>query len=163
MKLTVVQEAAPWYKDGLRFHCTQCGNCCTGGPGYVWLTSDEAGRLAQHLGLTVADTVRKYCRNVSGRLSLKETLRDGLHDCIFLKEIEVPVDDAGAERMEKKRVCSVYPVRPLQCRTWPFWDGNLASPENWARAGSRCPGIGQGRVRTQEEIENARDAEDWET
>ena len=33
-------ESAPWYRDGLRFTCTRCGNCCTGAPGYVWVDAD---------------------------------------------------------------------------------------------------------------------------
>ena len=36
----------PWYADGLSFTCTQCGNCCTGGPGYVWISDMEIDRLA---------------------------------------------------------------------------------------------------------------------
>ncbi|MFM1805538.1 MAG: hypothetical protein RL136_2417, partial [Planctomycetota bacterium] len=31
---------APWYAEGLRFECTQCGNCCSGGPGAVWFTPE---------------------------------------------------------------------------------------------------------------------------
>ena len=41
-----------WYEQGLRFTCTTCGNCCTGGPGYVWVTDEEVDRLAAHLGLS---------------------------------------------------------------------------------------------------------------
>ena len=41
----------PWYAEGLRFECTQCGNCCSGGPGAVWFTSEEAGGMARALGL----------------------------------------------------------------------------------------------------------------
>ena len=26
-----------WYSEGLRFECTQCGACCSGEPGYVWV------------------------------------------------------------------------------------------------------------------------------
>ena len=159
MKLKVVPEVQPWYEDGLRFTCTQCGNCCTGGPGYIWITPEELERLAAHLKLSAEETVRKYCRNVSGRFSLKEKLRDGLHDCIFLQEVEVT--SAAGQGREKRLVCSVYPVRPLQCRTWPFWEGNLVSPENWERAGGRCPGLGKGKLHNRKQIETIRDAVDW--
>ena len=40
-----------WYDDGLRFECTQCGNCCTGPPGMVWFTPEEGRRMAEGLGL----------------------------------------------------------------------------------------------------------------
>jgi Fe-S-cluster containining protein len=40
----------------------------------------------------------------------------------------------------------VYEDRPRQCRTWPFWDSNLKSPEAWLRACDVCPGSGQGKL-----------------
>ena len=42
-------SAEPWYAGGLRFACTQCGNCCTGGPGFVWLTYADMLRTAGEL------------------------------------------------------------------------------------------------------------------
>ncbi len=151
---------APWYADGLSFTCTQCGNCCTGGPGYVWVSEVEIDRLAAHLKMERDEVLQRYCRKISGRISLKETLRAGLHDCVFLKEI--PAEPRGAGGVaQTRRVCGIYAVRPLQCRTWPFWQGNLASPENWSRAGSRCPGMDRGRRYTLQQIESLRDAPDW--
>ena len=40
--------------------------------------------------------------------------------------------------------CTVYSARPKQCRTWPFWQRNVASGEHWRAAARGCPGIGQG-------------------
>lgn len=150
IKLPVADAARPWYADGLKFTCTQCGNCCTGEPGYVWISDVELQRLADHLKQPLAEVVRKYCRKISGKFSLKErkSLR-GEYDCVFLEEID------------GRRVCTVYPVRPLQCRTWPFWDGNLISQKSWQRAGRKCPGLNKGRHYTQAQIEALRDAEDW--
>ena len=48
--------------------------------------------------------------------------------------------------------CTIYPVRPPQCRTWPFWDSNVATPEDWERTRGVCPGSGQGEVIPVEEI-----------
>ena len=39
-----------WYRGGLRFSCTQCGKCCSGAPGYVWVTKDEIEQIAAFLG-----------------------------------------------------------------------------------------------------------------
>ena len=64
---------------------------------------------------------------VSGQMSLRE-IANG--DCTFLDG--------------RTRRCTIYPVRPAQCRTWPFWNSNLESPEAWDRAKSVCPGMGQG-------------------
>jgi len=158
MNLDVID---PWYAAGLRFECTQCGNCCTGGPGYVWISDAEIDRLARHLGLSQEDTIQQYCRPLGERFSLREQRNAaGLYDCIFLKE--VPWENAAGEQVQHScRICTIYPVRPLQCRTWPFWEGNLANEENWRRAGQRCPGIGRGPVRDRQHIESHRDADDW--
>src|SRR5215213_8218564 len=75
MKLDVLKDEAaeaPWYAEGLKFTCTQCGNCCTGGPGFVWISREEIRRLAEFLKITPQETVEKYCRKVDGRWSLKE-------------------------------------------------------------------------------------------
>ena len=163
MKLPVFDPAddpaaPPWYADGLKFQCTQCGNCCTGGPGYVWVSDPEIDRFAAALDSDRAAFLKKYCRVIDGKISLKERRTpEGLYDCVFLKHIDIEVGG----RPGKKRVCSVYDVRPLQCRTWPFWDGLLSEPEAWQGAKKTCPGLDRGRTFTREQIESYRDAEDW--
>jgi len=162
MKLDVLEtdEAGnPWYANGLHFTCTQCGNCCTGGPGYVWISKEEIVRLAEFLQTTPESVVEKYCRKVDGRFSLKERrTSEGLYDCVFLKE--QPFSTGGIA--STKKACSVYSVRPLQCRTWPFWPEILSTREGWKRAGKRCHGIDQGnRFFDRQTIESIRDAKDW--
>lgn len=170
MKLPVVtsaNKASPWYADGLDFTCTTCGNCCTGGPGYVWVTDREIELAAEHLGLGLADFRRKYCRKISGRVSFKEVRRpNGNHDCVFLTEIPA---DAGRKDLEPgepvpmtRRVCGLYQVRPLQCRTWPFWKENLVTESAWERAAKGCPGMNRdGRHFDLEEIARLRDTQEW--
>jgi len=114
----------PWYKEGLRFSCTECGKCCTGAPGAVWLNEEEAQKIAAYLNLPPD----RFLRRIDGRLSLKERRGKEGHDCIFLKG---------------KR-CTVYPVRPKQCRTFPWWPQNLKSKEAWKRAAGECEGISDG-------------------
>jgi Fe-S-cluster containining protein len=165
MKLDVLQSddaGQSWYEHGLKFTCTQCGNCCTGGPGFVWISDVEIERLAEHLQMTTAEVTKKYCRKVAGRLSLKERrTKEGNYDCVFLKE--QPADaGSGGPSPSRRKTCSVYSVRPLQCRTWPFWSGNLASPKAWNHAAKRCHGMGRGhRHFAREQIDSLRDAEDW--
>lgn len=127
----------PWYKDGLRFECTQCGDCCTGAPGYVWVTGEEIQALAAHLQMGPDQFEQKYVRQVGVRKSLVE-FSNG--DCVFF--------DGQA------RNCTVYSARPRQCRTWPFWQSNLKSPETWAETCRVCPGSGQGRLYQLEEIKD---------
>ena len=155
MKLPV---AEPWYADGLKFQCTQCGNCCTGGPGYVWISGVEIERFCAALNLDEKTFLKTYCRLVNGNVSLKEFKNNrGEYDCVFLKEIDIEVDG----RLAKKRVCTAYDVRPLQCRTWPFWDGLLASKRAWTAAKKTCPGLDRGHHYARDRIEELRDAPDW--
>ncbi len=149
--LTQADAAQPWYAQGLNFSCTQCGNCCTGGPGYVWISDQEVDRLAEHLKMTRAATIKKFCRTINGRLSLQEERDEsGQYPCVFLQ-----ADATG------KRGCTIYPVRPLQCRTWPFWEGNLSAEKNWKLAGAKCPGLNKGKHYSLPQIHALRDATEW--
>lgn len=122
----------PWYRDGLPFSCTQCGHCCRI-EGYVWMSTEEIEAIAEHLGLTVDAFGAKYLMRVGKRWSLKEKKN---FDCVFW--------DQG---------CTVYPVRPKQCRTFPFWPENLTNLEQWLEVVEECPGAGAGRHYSYEEIE----------
>ena len=129
----------PWYADGLRFACTGCGDCCGGGPGYVWVNQAEIDALAARVGMTPEAFEKKYVNQIGVRRSLKEKRN---YDCVFL--------DGETRR------CTVYEQRPRQCRTWPFWDSNLKSPDDWKHTCSACPGSGKGRLYSIEEIEERR-------
>lgn len=137
----------PWYRRGLQFRCTQCGNCCSGAPGYVYITPAEIERVAAFLQIEDGRLPPSHLRRVGNRFSLTE-LDNG--DCIFLK------NENG------KRTCGVYPVRPLQCRTWPFWDANLKSSDDWTEAARDCPGMNVGPVHAFVQIESLRTARRWE-
>ena len=131
---------SPWYANGLKFQCTQCGDCCTGAPGYVWVNQEEISAIAAAIGMSNVDQFEKeYVRKVGVRKSLKE-LPNG--DCVFFD---------GQERR-----CRVYSVRPRQCRTWPFWDSNVKSPEHWQQTCQVCPGSGRGKLYVLDEIESQR-------
>jgi Fe-S-cluster containining protein len=161
MKLDVLPSPPPWYAGGLSFTCTCCGNCCTGAPGFVWISDEEVDRLAEHLGLSRHETLERYCRKIGQRISLKERrTQEGNYDCIFLTELPPEIKTSG-QVAHPRRVCGIYAVRPLQCRTWPFWEGNLASQNNWNSAATRCPGMNRGRRYAQEKIEALREAKDW--
>lgn len=169
MKLPVldkISEKNPWYAGGLDFTCTQCGNCCTGGPGYVWISLGEIALLAEHLKVTPEVVVEKYCRKIDGKFSLKEYRSPaGLYDCVFLKETKVAgrKGEAGEDAVAQTiRACAVYPVRPLQCRTWPFWPENLSSERAWNQSAKRCPGMNAtGRTFSPDQIHAIRDAAEW--
>lgn len=165
MKLNVVSNPAqpskqPWYADGLQFTCSQCGNCCTGGPGFVWMTKEEIVKLAAFLKITPAETVEQYCRKIDGRFSLNEVNNNGSYDCVFLKDIPAGPSHDG-KIVQTRRGCSIYSVRPLQCRTWPFWPENLSSKKMWDHQSRKCHGMNVGREFSVEQIHAIRDANDW--
>lgn len=121
--LKVIQEDQPWYANGLRFECTGCGQCCTGAPGYIWVNQEEIQQIADFLKLSIEEFSRRYLRHVKGRLSLLEMPKT--YDCVFLKD----------------KKCQIYPVRPTQCRTYPWWPQNLKSEKEWKEAARYCEGI----------------------
>lgn len=124
----------PWYADGLAFECTRCGNCCTGDPGYVWVSDEELAAIAKFLGQPLREVRDLFARKSRGRITLRERVNG---DCIFF---------------DQTKGCTIYPVRPAQCRTWPFWESNVATPEDWERTCRVCPGSGTGEVIPVEEI-----------
>jgi Fe-S-cluster containining protein len=119
----ISSSSDPWYKDGLRFECTGCGQCCTGAPGYIWVNYDEIKEIAQFLNLDLQTFSDRYLRKVKGRFSLREDAVT--YDCTFLKDNK----------------CSIYSVRPTQCRTFPWWPTLLKSKEEWQAAAKFCEGI----------------------
>lgn len=123
-----------WYQDGLRFRCTRCGNCCTGPPGYVWVNDEELAALAEFRGEPLDEVAGLYTRSAGKRRTLREKT-DG--DCVFY---------------DKEAGCTVYAARPRQCRTWPFWESNVATPETWEATCAVCPGAGRGDLIPPEEI-----------
>lgn len=129
-------KRTPWYKDGLCFTCTQCGNCCTGAPGVVWVTDDEIAQIAEVLGKSIDEVRELHTRKIGRRVSLTEH-ENG--DCTFFDP--------------KTRRCNVYAARPAQCRTWPFWNSNLEKPSAWKTMQESCPGAGHGDFFPLEEIE----------
>ena len=122
-----------WYAEGLHFSCMQCGNCCTGPPGYVWLDDQEITAIAAHLKMSEEEFLGGYAHRDMRRWTLNELATDHGYDCVFLRR-----DGDG------KALCSIYSVRPRQCRTWPFWPENLKSQRAWKRAARHCSGMTEG-------------------
>lgn len=86
------------------FACHSCGNCCRG-EGQVFVSRERAVAIAEHLGITLGDFRATYTRDdVPGGHLLRDRSADD-DACIFL-------DDANR--------CRVHPVKPDQCRTFPF-------------------------------------------
>lgn len=136
------KPSEPWYRDGLRFSCHQCGNCCTGEPGYIWVDEKEIHDLARTLKMEVQAFGLKYLKKVRGRYSLIEKPNG---DCIL---------------WSREKGCTAYAARPRQCRTYPFWPEVVESKKAWAEEARLCRGIaegleGQGKKHSQASIKKS--------
>jgi uncharacterized protein len=110
------------FKKTVYFHCIPCGQCCLakGDYGYVYLTRGDRRKLARHLGLSTRQLVQRYCIRSGDEYYFK----DSRERCVFLENTR----------------CAIYPARPHQCITWPFWKENL-NPEGWRNGVLPfCPG-----------------------
>lgn len=117
-------------KDGFSFKfnpnaCRDCkGNCCIGESGYIWISLNEIESLAIFLGLSIDEFSKRYLIKVGYRYSLKEkSFQDG-YACIFFDE--------------NRLRCTVYDVRPNQCKTFPFWNYFKSHLKELER---ECPGV----------------------
>jgi len=128
-----------YYEKGLKFKCIGCGSCCTGAPGFVYLSEKEIYDISRYLGISEILFIKQYTNVVrifgEKRLSLREKSN---YDCILLKDNR----------------CSIYPVRPYQCRSYPFWKNNVESEKQWNRVAKECPGVNKGILYTKYEIES---------
>lgn len=122
----------PFWKDGLRFECTRCSACCRLDPGFVFLSAADLRRLLPASGLAFRQFIDTLLRIVDVGTGNAVCLKEKPNfDCILW-------GDAG---------CSVYDSRPVQCITYPFWQGVVDSADDWSKEAKSCPGIGRGPIR----------------
>lgn len=120
-------------KDGFDFtfngaKCSECGGkCCYGESGYIFTSISEMEQISSFLRIPFEDFCLRYIKKVGMRFSLIEkTCNDkekGI-SCIFF-------DEEGLG-------CSIYAVRPKQCRTFPFWSSYKSNKDELAK---RCMGV----------------------
>jgi len=126
------RDAEPWYREGLRFECIRCGRCCSV-QGIVWISPEDCRRIAEFLGVSQDLLIREYLLECEYGFLIRERM------------------DMGCVMLDGDR-CTIYPARPLQCRSYPFWPEILRSRESWLSEASRCPGIDRGRLWSFREI-----------
>jgi Fe-S-cluster containining protein len=118
-------------QDGFDFsfdehRCATCeGNCCIGESGYIWVSPKEMVAMAEHLNLELSEFKKQSLDKIGYKYSIKEQkIADNNYACIFFD-------------LTKKQ-CSVYEVRPTQCRTFPFWEHFKTNPDE---VKEECPAI----------------------
>lgn len=116
--------------QNLCFSCLRCGACCSGEPGVVLFSSSELKKMCQFLNLSKEEFLKKYTHLTFYEEKKVSSLKEKPNgDCIFFS---------------LKKGCEIYPVRPLQCKSYPFWSRILKSSFAWKSEGNYCPGINQG-------------------
>lgn len=105
--------------------CATCGGrCCTGSGGYIWVARQKIGEIARYLDITPETLMQRYLQKVGYRLTIREEeVRPGSFACVFF---------------DAQKGCLIYPVRPVQCKSFPFWDRFKQHPEELK---AECPGV----------------------
>jgi len=86
----------------------------------------EQEKIRAWLGITRAWFRRRYLFRFDEDT---ESLRmESNGDCVFLRDGR----------------CGIYPVRPAQCRHYPFWPELVTRGYAWRAEAARCEGIGRG-------------------
>jgi Fe-S-cluster containining protein len=126
-----------FFNTGLKFECTKCGKCCSGFPGYVYLSEEEVMHIANHLMSEASQFTKKYTKfvHILGQLRLS-LIEKPPFDCVFYEN-----------------GCMIYKARPYQCVSYPFWRRHIVSQREWNKLGEFCPGINRGILHSKEEIE----------
>ena len=102
------------------FNCRKCGDCCKGYGG-TFVTDSDIEAICRHLKFDPEKFIETYC-SMSGA---KPLLIQGKNDyCIFWD-----------------KVCTIHPVKPAMCKSWPFIQSVLTDVDNWYIMASFCPGM----------------------
>jgi Fe-S-cluster containining protein len=119
------------YPTALHFRCTKCGICCGDtkeNTRHILLLRSEA----EHITKTTLQSISKFAVRIENRApysyEMKKRAKDG--KCVFL---------------ENNR-CTIYSLRPLICRFYPFELKNLSNQKYTFLYTDECPGINKGRM-----------------
>lgn len=111
----------------MRFTCQPgCTRCCDT-QGFVYITENDLARLAKYLKLSATAFEKQYVIRYGQTLRLRKPRNSQCHFLI----------DGG---------CSVHVVKPVQCRTYPFWPELVENRAAWKGEAARCPGINKGEL-----------------
>ena len=97
----------PWMKEGLHFKCTQCGKCCTGSSGFVWVDDEEIKVMAEFLNIQVSDFKKLYTKKVGQKWTLVEKKSQN-HSCIFYENQKCRVYGNGCIKRGKQAEGKYY-------------------------------------------------------
>ena len=119
------------YPAEMRFQCTKCGICCGDTKEktrHILLLTSEA----EQISTATSQPIAKFAEKINGKApynyEMKKTLENG--KCVFLA----------------KNRCTIYPLRPLICRFYPFELKVAANGKHQFLHTAECPSIGKGKT-----------------
>ena len=126
------------YPKNVSFICSQCGRCC-----------GDTEDIVRHILLLKIDVA-----SISNKLLLR--------DQEFAEEIsgfepyiyEMKKTAAGKCIFLENNICTIYEIRPLICRFYPFQLKNLGNNRYSFSYTSKCMGIGKGSRQKRTFFEN---------
>ena len=117
--------------QSLPFECTECGNCCRT-EGNVYLSPEELRAASAYKDMKPAEFVEKYAIKTIDDISSKGDEEEDDHlPWVLVKDTETDEGPTCVFLDPITHHCSIYPVRPIQCSTYPFWPKILASEGHW--------------------------------
>lgn len=103
--------------DTFKFHCTQCGKCCTYRDD-ILLSALDLFKMAKALGMEPAHFFMRYCQSHIGSNSRVPIVR--------LQS----VGSDGHCPLLKNNKCTVHKVKPSVCALFPMGRYLVADPKN---------------------------------
>jgi len=102
--------------ESKQIKCLKCGICCYGDIG-AFIFPCDINPISSYLNISEIDFLRIYCvkeilNTSAGKVDIYSLVKNKPH-CVFLSD----------------NLCSIYSVRPIQCKRAPF--SFLATYQNW--------------------------------
>jgi Fe-S-cluster containining protein len=118
------------YPTAVRFHCIKCGTCCGDTKEktrHILLLRTEAEQIAK----TTMQPIFKFAVKIKGKTPYSYEMKKRENGkCAFLENDQ----------------CTIYPLRPLICRFYPFELKVLHNRKPKFLYTEECPGINKGRL-----------------
>ncbi|MFX0059787.1 MAG: YkgJ family cysteine cluster protein [Candidatus Hodarchaeota archaeon] len=137
----------------LRFKCIHCGNCCKDQNTFINLTFHDILLIKKGLGLTLEETIQMIgfylFEKGFNEKELKRMVISPLETekgLAFLGLLKNQDGSCFFYNIKEKR-CSIYPLRPIFCKTFPFTFKKINNLEleifYTEKAKDYCLGIGK--------------------
>ncbi len=133
----------------VKFECICCGTCCSRVDLLVTVTGPDIVLLASGLRLGAKDMLKVLDFYVLGKdkaipAGLKRTSAVKTEAGMSYVALKKTTD--GKCIFLENNLCSIYPLRPVSCRSFPFFFSTRDGDLTWGLSGMShiCPGIGRG-------------------